>query len=123
LGDVPMIFFVRGHAARHRNSLLQIAVPHREDFGPGLLGGEGVVDGTFGETEAVFGAREHFELVFGVGAVEHLFQLAGDVGGDRVIGLGEGLVELALDPVEEETMLGDPSNHVAQSSRIPGASM
>lgn len=118
-----MIFFVPGHAARHRNSLLQIAVPHREDFGPGLLGGEGVVDGTFGETEAVFGAREHFELVFGVGAVEHLFQLAADAGGDRVIGLGEGLVELALDPVEEETMLGDPSNHVAQSSRIPGASM
>ena len=61
-----------------------------------------MVDGALRETEAVMGARKDLELVFSVGLVERLLQLAGNMRGDGLIGLGEGVVELTLDLVEEE---------------------
>jgi len=74
-----------GQVARTPNSLLQAAVPHRDDLARGLLGGEGVVDRPLGKAEAVLGALEHFELVFGVDLVERRLQLAGNVFGDCVV--------------------------------------
>src|SRR5438874_3353218 len=83
-------------------TLFQRSAPQREHLVPGLLGREGVVDGALVEGEAVLGARKHLQLVLDAVLFEKALQLARDVLRHAAVGLGESVVELALDLVEAE---------------------
>src|SRR5437763_2675382 len=86
----------RGWVGAKGRSALQRALPRREHLVPGLFGGQRVVDGALVEGEAVLGAGEHLELVLDAVLVEEPFEFAGDVLRHAAIGLGEGVIELAL---------------------------
>src|SRR5438874_9930253 len=86
----------RGWVGAKGRSALQRALPQREHLVPGLFGRQRVVDGALVEGEAVLGAGEHLELVLDAVLVEEPFEFAGDVLRHAAIGLGEGVIELAL---------------------------
>src|SRR5579862_9506513 len=84
-----------------KGALFQRALPHREHLGPGFLGRQRVVDRPLGEREAVLGAGEGLHLVLDVVLFEEALQFTRDVRRHAAVGLGERVIEFALDAVEE----------------------
>src|SRR3954469_11920061 len=82
--------------------LFQRAVPHFEHLVPGLLGCQRVVDRPLGKRETVLGAGEYFQLVLDAVLFQQTLEFAGDMRRDAAVGLGEGVVEFAPDPVKQQ---------------------
>ena len=115
---------VRGRATPGRTTeapLFQRAIPHGKHLVPGFLGREGVVDRPLGERETVLGAGKHLKFVLDAVLFQKAFQLARDMRRYAAIGLGEGVIEFALDPVEEQVgrilLVGNDADPVQRRGR------
>ena len=69
----------------------------------------------------MLGAGEHLDLVLDVVLFQQALQLARDVRRHAAVGLGEGVIEFALDPVEEQMrrilLVGDDADPVERGGR------